>query len=304
MAFNVKDRITGRLRDLVNGALPKGNREAKVLAIASSKGGVGKTTTAVNLSVAWARRGFKVLLIDLDPQAHVGASLQAFTPDDLPPFSDVLLGRVREVMESAYPSQMDNLDLAGSDKMLAETEMVLSTKIGKEFILEGSMAITKSHYDFIVIDCPPNMGTLTLNALCAADSLLIPSDMSVLALEGVTDILKAVETIQLRLRRNLEIAGIVRTRVDTRAKKMNQSLIDAFQEISMQALLETVIPQNSALNKAHKAGKSIFSFEPRSKGAQAYDYLAEELLEKFIPTRARARRAINRATSQGVQATL
>ena len=124
-------------------------------------------------------------------------------------------------------------------------------------MLDGALAITRSHYDLIILDCPPNLGTLTLNALCAADQLLIPCDMSILALEGVGDMLTAVETLRTQLSRHIHVAGIVATRVDGRTTRMNSDIQQSFQDLFGDALLETRIPLNSAVNKAHLAGKPV-----------------------------------------------
>jgi len=282
MALDLRDRIAGKLRNLTAATLATGDRQAKVVAVASSKGGVGKTTTAVNLSVALARLGLDVLLVDLDPQAHVASSLGVAGQGTAGPLSDVLLGRKREVCEVSSPyGDQPGLSLAGSDKQLAETETILSAKIGKELILAGALATTRTHHDIIVLDCPPNLGTLTLNALCAADWLLVPSDMSVLALEGVGDILGAVETVRDRLGRSLDVLGIVATRVDRRATRTNATIEQGFNDLFGQKLLATRIPQSSALNKAHMAGRSIFAADRRSAGAQAYAELAQEIAEKL-----------------------
>jgi chromosome partitioning protein len=159
--------------------------------------------------------------------------------------------------------------------------MILSTKIGKELILSGALEITRSHYDVIVLDCPPNLGTLTLNALCAADQLLIPSDMSVLALQGIGDILTAADTVQRRLGRSLRVLGILATRFDGRTKRANETIINEVTELYGDCLLETRIPQSSALNRAHIAGKPIFDFDANSPGAAAYDKLAGEIVARL-----------------------
>jgi chromosome partitioning protein len=280
--MDLKDRIAGKLRDLVAEPIAPGQYKAQVIAIASSKGGVGKTTTAVNLSIAFARQGFKVLTIDLDPQAHVAASLQTPPPHSLQPISDVLLGRLREVIEVTYPyPRSSTLHLAGSDKGLAETEMILSAKIGKELIVHNALTITRTHYDLIIIDCPPNLGTLTLNALCASDHLLIPTDMSILALEGVGDILEILNTLKYRLDRPIRALGILATRFDRRATRTNAKLLDSFNSLHANLLFDTKIPQASAINKAHMVGKSVFEFDSRSPGAIAYASLAEEVASKI-----------------------
>ena len=280
MALDLRDRIAGRLRTLMSTAPDKGDRQASVLAVASNKGGVGKTTTAVALSVAFARAGAKVLLVDLDPQAHVSASLRAQPNGQL---SDVLLGKMRDVCEAAYPSAWPNLELAGSEKSLAETDSILAAKIGKELILDGALAIARTRYDAIILDCPPNLGTLTLNALCAADFLLVPTDMSVLALEGVGDILNVVETLRTRLQRQVEVCGIVATRFDRRTTQLNSAIETSFADLYGNAatILETRIPQSSAVNKAHLAGEPLVDHAPSSPAAKAYSALAHEVAARI-----------------------
>ncbi len=281
MALDLRDRITSRLKNLVSAPLERGTRQAITVAIASSKGGVGKTTTAVNLSVAYALKGFRVLLIDLDPQAHVAASLRSEIHSGHGSLTDVLTGKLREVREVVRSSRWDNLDLAGSEKQLAETETVLSAKIGKELILDGALVATRTHYDLIIIDCPPNLGTLTLNALCAADQLLVPTDMSVLALEGVGDILSALDTLRTRLSRHVDLLGILATRIDRRATMVNNTIQQSMGDLYGNHMLQTSVPQCSALNKAHLAGKPIFEFARTSTGALAYAAIADELRPKL-----------------------
>lgn len=279
--MDLREKIAGKLKNLVSTPIETGNKNAAVVAVASSKGGVGKTTTCVNLGVAFARAGARVLLVDLDAQAHVAAALQSPPPGDTPPLSDVFLGRLREVCEVSYAAPWANLELAGGDKTLAETESIIAAKIGKELLLADALSVTRTHYDLILLDCPPNLGTLTLNALCAADQLLVPADMSVLALEGVGDILGTLETVRHRLQRPIELLGVVATRVDRRATRTNDTITESFADLYGDALLQTQIPQSSAVNQAHLAGKPIFEYAKRSPGAGAYARLASELAARL-----------------------
>lgn len=277
MALDLRERLADTLRGWTAPPIARGRRTAQVLAVASSKGGVGKTTTAVNVALAFARRGAHVLLIDLDPQAHVAAALQLKRGAGYQTLDRVLSGQLREVIEVAVPSPWARLTIAGSDKALGEAEMVLSAKIGKELLLHGALGVTRSHFDLIVIDCPPNIGTLTLNALCAADFLLVPTDMSILALEGVADIVRCVATLRQRLSRPVEICGIVATRVDKRLQGTNTAILNSMTELWGDRLLHTQIPQSASVNAAHVAGRPIFDFAPKSAGAKAYTALADEL---------------------------
>ena len=179
-------RRLGQLQDAPR--RPLGNRKAMVLAVSAQKGGVGKTTTSVSLAAALARfHGLRVLLVDLDPQGHVTTSLRTAVRPGGGPLSKVLLDdrRQGEVMDVAASTGIPNLYLTPFDDNLASTEDLMSTRIGKEFILKESLEATRTHYDVIVLDCPPNLGSLTLNALVAADQVLIPCDPSPLALTGV-----------------------------------------------------------------------------------------------------------------------
>lgn len=277
MALDLRKNLADTLRGWTAPPIARGKRQGQVLAIASNKGGVGKTTTAVNVAAAFARRGAHVLLLDLDPQAHVATALQLHRGPGHTPLDSVLMGSLREVLEVALPTAWPRLTVAGSDKSLGETEMALSGKIGRELQLCRALNITRSHYDLIVIDCPPNLGTLTLNALCAADHLLVPTDMSALALEGVGDIIRCVASLRSTLARSVEVLGILVTRLDRRLLTSNTAITESMTELWGDRLLNTHIPQSASLNAAHMAGKPIFDFAAKSTGAAAYSALVDEL---------------------------
>ncbi|MCK5689414.1 ParA family protein [Myxococcota bacterium] len=276
MASEVTSRLKGKLRALVAPRIEAGDHHACIMAVASNKGGVGKTTTVVNLAHGFSKMGLRTLVIDLDPQAHIEAALQSKN-NSSEGLADILTGKRREVMEVARPSSVEGIDIAGSEKSMGAAETALATKIGRELILQGSLRTTRTHYDMILIDCPPNLGTLTLNGLCAADYLLVPADMSVLAVEGIADILGAVDTVNTRLGRDLEILGVLATRVDRRATRTNAQIAETLDDLFGDVMLPIQIPQSAAVNKAHLANQSVLSYAPSSPGAVAYQELAEWL---------------------------
>ncbi len=287
MANDLRSMLTERLKKFVplqQPTLERGDRNAAVIAVAASKGGVGKTTTAVSLAAGLARfHERRVLLVDLDSQAHIATAFRSAPPTDRPSVSTVLLGKGRELMESAYSSSVASLDLTPSDKSLNDTESLLATKIGKELILRGAIDVTRTHYDVIIFDCPPNLGNLTLNALLAADHLIIPSDLTVLSLEGVGDILQAADTIGARLNHRINVLGILPTRVDRRNKSLNETMEQSLHDLYGSFVLKSEIPVSTAAPRAQLEGKSIFDFDPSSKVAVAYELFVQEVIDKLAP---------------------
>ena len=248
------------------------------MAVAAQKGGVGKTTTSVNLACAWAQEGIRVLVVDMDPQGHVSSSLRDNIRPGRTSMSEILLSdRPRDLMDAALDTDIEHLSMTPADKQLAETDAQLATRVGREYILKAALANARSHFDVIILDCPPNLGNLTLNALVAADHVLVPCDMSILAFEGVADLIGTVQTVNLRLGQHLQVAGIIRTRVDGRTRQINDAIGGALTDNYGPLLLDTVIPINSALAKSQAAGLSIFQFDRRSRGAESYAQLASEL---------------------------
>lgn len=275
--------ITTGLRRLIQGGegTALGHHQATVVAVCAQKGGVGKTTTAVNLAAGLAMYGgAKVLLVDMDGQGHCATALQGelrgAAADSL---GAVLLGRRRDVVEIALRTAIDGLWVVPSDKELGATEGIMAGRIGKEMLLRAALKVARTHYDVIVIDCPPNLGSLTVNALVAADWLLVPCDMSVLSVEGVDDIFDAVEHIAETMGHHLAVLGILRTRYDARNTKVNEA-VEASLARYERHVLPVRVPVNTAIAQAQLAGTPIFRFDPECRSAVAYREVVEEVARR------------------------
>jgi len=279
----IKQLLTLETNDAVAN-LGKGKKRATVISICSQKGGVGKTTTAVSLSTALAKfHGKKILTIDLDPQGHVEKSLGALIPEGMEysPLSTVLSTKKGDVMDGVIPTELENFFLTPGDKTLYETESLLATKIGKEFILQDAIQNARTHFDFIIIDCPPNLGNLTLNALVSSDYCIVPCEMSVLAFEGVNDLVETLETVNERLNKRLRILGVLFTRVDGRNLNMNEVIEANIRNFFRNKVFETQITINTALNKSQLEGLPVYQNYPSSSGAENYRQLSDEFLKKL-----------------------
>lgn len=263
---------------------PTGPRDAKVIAVAAQKGGVGKTTTTVNVAASLARHhDLKVLVIDLDPQGHVEFSLREQVHVEARSLSSVLQQEENaSVLDSVVHTDVPRLDITRADAALADTENLLNTRIGKEFVLRDALVVARTWYDVIVMDCPPNLGNLTVNALVAADVVLVPCDPTPLALEGVSELIQTSARLTQRLNPELDIAGIVVTRYDGRNAKMNEHALGRLRETWGEAVLETTIGINTALSRAQAAGQDIFTFDGGSRGATDYRALAAELASRLV----------------------
>ncbi|MEQ1569155.1 MAG: ParA family protein [Myxococcota bacterium] len=276
------------LRRLVQSSTPDeprhaaGAKRAVVVAVATQKGGVGKTTTAVSVAAALARfHGLVVLVVDLDPQGHVATSLRS---TGAPASAGLSLAKVledeggAEVLDAVIPTGIDRLSITRSDTGLAATEDLLGTRIGKEFVLRDKLRVTRTHFDVIVLDCPPNQGNLTVNGLCAADQVLIPCDPSPLALKGVEALVHTISQIALRLNPTVDVLGVLLTRVDGRNVTLNDAIVGEIEHTYGDALLPVRIGINASLSKAQHAGLDIFAFDPDSRAAQQYKDLASHLV--------------------------
>jgi len=274
------------LRRLVKGpTIEQGTRQARVVAISARKGGVGKTTTTVNLGAALAlNHKRKVLLIDMDSQGHVGMSLRVETRgrarDTL---SSVLLQKRRDVYELIQPTTIDGLWFVDSDRDLNTTEAQMAGRIGKELLLKQALEAARTHFDVILIDCPPNLGALTVNALVAADTVLVPTDLSTLSLDGVEALLSTISIVQETLNPRIGVMGLLKTRVDRRNQTMNSAIEDALTERYGACLFDTCVGISTAIAKAQHAGKPVILTEPRSRGAEDYSTLASEIDSRLYP---------------------
>ncbi|MEY3013207.1 MAG: hypothetical protein RIT45_1942 [Pseudomonadota bacterium] len=250
-----------------------------VLAVAAQKGGVGKTTTAVHLAAGLAaRHGRRVLLLDLDAQGHVASSMRAHMRGGADAsLSDVLLGREADLGRAAVATDIDGLFVSAADRSLGQTETALAGKMGRELILRRALAKVRGHYDVVVLDCPPNLGLLTLNALSAADRVLVPCDLSILSLEGVDALRETLHTLDATFGRAPEVLGLVHTRVDRRNVKQNAAIRAAVEDRYAGWTLPVEIGVNTALSGAQLEGRTIYAADPDARGAQDYAALADEV---------------------------
>ncbi|AMC94543.1 sporulation initiation inhibitor Soj [Erysipelothrix larvae] len=250
----------------------------KIIAIANQKGGVGKTTTSINLAAGLAYLGQRVLLIDLDPQGNTTQGVGANRSTIKKSTYDLLLGQdtqVRDVVQTLKTPPLDlipaTIDLAGADLEMVEF------KVGRERLLKNKLLEVRDAYDFIIIDCPPSLGLLNTNALTAADSVIIPVQCEYYALEGLTQLLSTIRLVQKLFNPELRIEGVLLTMFDVRTRlsvEVQQEVRKYFKE----RVYKSNIPRNIKLSEAPSRGSSIFEYDVRSEGAKAYAALAKEVL--------------------------
>ena len=184
------------------------------------------------------------------------------------------------LLDAVIHTELESLHITPGDKALYETEGAMAGKIGREFLLSNALKSARTHYDYILLDCPPNLGNLTINALCASDFAVVPCEMSVLAFEGVTDLLETLDTVNDRLNKTLRVLGVLFTRVDGRNLTMNQLVEENLKNYFKGNIFKTRVTVNTDLNKAQLEGKPIFNFAPSSTGADNYASLAEEVIKR------------------------
>lgn len=248
----------------------------RVTAVANQKGGVGKTTSAVNLSASLAAANKQVLLIDADPQGNSTSGL-GFDKDHLSGSLYDLYTETRSLEEIIRPTNIENLKLVSSNIELIGAELELSAKDGRESILKNALEPVRNRFDYVFIDCPPSLSLLTLNALVAADGLLIPMQCEYYALEGISMLLRTYDLIKNSFNPSLEIEGILLTMFDGRNTLANQ-VTDELRKHFGDKVYRTLIPRNVTLAEAPSHGKPVMHYDIRSKGAQSYIELAKEIL--------------------------
>lgn len=252
---------------------------ARIISVANQKGGVGKTTTTVNLAACLAEQGKHVLVVDIDPQGNTSRGLGVDKKNLEATVYELLLGE--ELLEDVIINEcIDYLDLVPSDVELAGAEVELIGKAESNFILKKALNKVREQYDYIIIDCPPSLSILTLNALSASDTVLVPIQCEYFALEGLSQLMYTIDLVRKRLNPRLEIEGVVFTMYDARTNLSLQVVEEVKKELHHMRIYQSIIPRNVRLAEAPSHGLPITLYDPLSKGADSYRLLAKEVIER------------------------
>ncbi len=248
----------------------------RIISISNQKGGVGKTTTTINLASFIAEKGRRVLIIDIDPQANAGYGLGINVEELGSTVYEVLIGSI-DIKDAIFKTAIENLFIVPSNIHLSGAQVDLLDQDNKEFILRNAIKTIKNEYDFIFIDCPPSLGILTLNSLVAADTVLIPLQCEYYALEGLSQLLKIIAMVQEKLNRNLRIEGVLLTMYDSRTN-LSQQVVNDIRDYFKDKVFSTIIPRNVKLSEAPSFGKPINVYDRHCVGSETYEKLAAEVL--------------------------
>ncbi|MDF9839703.1 MULTISPECIES: AAA family ATPase [unclassified Paenibacillus] len=249
---------------------------SKIIAIANQKGGVGKTTTSVNLGAGMATLGKRVLLVDIDPQGNTTSGVGVNKADVANCIYDILINEVNP-QDTILHTQIEGLHIIPATIQLAGAEIELVSTISRELKLKKALNLVKNNYDYIIIDCPPSLGILTINSLTAADSVIIPIQCEYYALEGLSQLLNTVRLVQKNLNPHLSIEGVLLTMLDARTN-LGIQVIEEVKKYFQEKVYRTIIPRNVRLSEAPSHGQSIITYDSRSKGAEVYLELAKEVI--------------------------
>jgi chromosome partitioning protein len=250
----------------------------RIIAVANQKGGVGKTTTAINLSAALAELGQKVLVMDVDPQGNTTSGFGLDKNELEKTIYELMLGEYN-IEDCIIKDVLDNLSILPSNVELAAAEIELIGVDEKEYILKNAVKKIRDEYDFIIIDCPPSLNMLTVNAMTTADTVLVPIQCEYYALEGLSQLLHTVDLVKQRLNPALEMEGVVFTMYDARTN-LSLQVVENVKSNLNQTIYKTIIPRNVRLAEAPSHGLPINKYDPKSAGAESYQLLAEEVIHR------------------------
>lgn len=250
----------------------------RTIVIANQKGGVGKTTTAINLSASLAEAEKKVLVIDIDPQGNTTSGFGIEKDEQENTIYELLLGEC-EIEECMIVTEFDDLTIIPSNVNLAAAEIELVGIEEKEYILKKALEKVRDKYDFIIIDCPPSLSMLTINAMCAADTVLVPIQCEYYALEGLTQLIHTINLVKERLNPELEMEGVVFTMYDARTN-LSLQVVENVKNNLNQEIYKTIIPRNVRLAEAPSHGMPVNKYDSKSTGAESYRLLAEEVIHR------------------------